>query len=66
MVMEFLYASTRYPKPVPTQSHNSQKLLVSTRYTPKKSLGLHDIKADILKPVYHQPRMFVWAFRTRR
>ena len=30
-----------------TQSHNSQKILVSTRYTPKKSRGLHDIKADI-------------------
>ena len=32
-----------------TQSHNSQKLLVSTRYTPENSRGLHDIKADILK-----------------
>ena len=65
MVMEFLYESTRYPKLVSTQSHNSQKLLVSTRYTHKKSCGLHDIKVDILKLVYHHPRMFVWAFRTR-
>ena len=48
-----------------TQSHNSQKLLVSTLYTSEKSRGLHDIKADILKLVYHHPRMFVWAFRTR-
>ena len=61
----FSFESTRYPKPVSTQSHNSQKLLVSTRYTPKNSRGLHDIKADILKLVYHPPRMFVWAFRTR-
>ena len=42
-----------------------KKILVSTRYTPKKSRGLHDIKADILKLVYHYPRMFVMAFRTR-
>ena len=48
-----------------TQSHNSQKLLVSTQYTPKMSRCLHDIKADILKLVYHPQRMFVWAFRTR-
>ena len=39
------------------QSHNSQKLMVSTRYIPKKSRGLHDIKADILKLVYHHPRI---------
>ena len=49
------YESTRYPKPVSTQSHNSQKLLVSTRYTPEKSRGLHDIKPDIFKIVYHHP-----------
>ena len=31
----------------------------------KKSCGLHDIKADILKLAYHHPILFVWAFRTR-
>ena len=34
-------------KPVSTLSHNSHKLLVSTRYTTEKSHSLHDIKADI-------------------
>ena len=52
------YGSTRFPKPVSTLSHNSQKLLVSTRYTPEKSHGLHNIKANILKLVYHHPRWF--------
>ena len=42
-----------------TQSHDSQNLLVSTRYTQEKSRGLRDIKADILKLVYHHP-----SFRT--
>ena len=36
-------------KPMSTLSHNSHKLLVSTRYTTEKSHGLHDIKTDILK-----------------
>ena len=36
------YISTRFPKLVSALSHNSQKLLVSTRYTPEKSHGLHD------------------------
>ena len=44
-----------------TQSHNPQKLLVSTRYTPENSRRLHDIKVDILKLKYHHPRMFVWV-----
>ena len=43
------YGYTRHPKPVSTLMHNSRKLLVSTRYTPEKSHGLHDIKANILK-----------------
>ena len=59
------YGSTRYPKGVSTLSHNSQKLLVSTRYTTENSRGLHDIKVDILKLAYHHPRRFLWAFRTR-
>ena len=33
-------------KPVSTLSHNSHKLLVSTRYTTEKSHSLHDIKAS--------------------
>ena len=65
MVINFFYESTRYPKPVSTQSHYSQKLLVSTRYTPENSRGLHDINDNILKLEYHHPRMFVWAFRTK-
>ena len=41
--------STRYHKTVSTLSHNSQKLLVSTRYTTENSHDLHDIKVNILK-----------------
>ena len=39
--------------------------LCSTRYTPEKSLGLYDFKADILKLVYAHLRRFIWAFRAR-
>ena len=56
--------STLYHQPLSTLSHNSQKLLLSTRYTTGKSHGLHDIKADILKLAYHHPRRFLWAFKT--
>ena len=31
----------------------------------EKCHGLHDIQVDILKLVYHHPRRFLWAFRTR-
>ena len=34
-------------------------------YVKKKQHGLHDIQTDILKLVYHHPRRFLWAFRTR-
>ena len=55
------YGSTRYPKTVSTLSHNSQKLLVSTRYTTENSHGLHDIKVGILNLAYHHPRRFLWS-----
>ena len=52
------YGYTGYPKFVSTLSHNSLKLLVSTRYTTENSHGLHDIKVNILKLAYHHPRRF--------
>ena len=52
------YGSTRYPKTVSTLSHNSQKLLVSTRNTTENSHGLHDIKVDIFKLAYHHTKRF--------
>ena len=55
MVIVYFMSLHGIQKPVSTQSHNSQKLLVSTRYTPEKNRGLHDIKPDILKLVYHHP-----------
>ena len=39
-----------------TLSHNSQNLLMPTRYTVEKSRGLYDIEADILKLEYHHQR----------
>ena len=65
MLHGLFYGSTWYPKTASTLSHNSQKLLVSTRYTTENSYGLHDIKVDILKLADHHPRRFLWAFRTR-
>ena len=59
------FMDPRYPKNLPTLSHNSQKLLVSTRYTTENSHGLHDIKDIILKLTYHHPRRFLWDFSTR-
>ena len=58
------YGSTLYPKPISTLSHDSETLLVSTRYTAEKSHGLKDIQADILKLVYHHPRRVLCVFRT--
>ena len=59
------YGSTRYPKLTSTLSHNSQNLLVPSRYTAEKSHSLRDIKADILKLEYHHPSRYLWAFMTR-
>ena len=46
-----------------TLSHNSQKLLVSTRYTAKKSHGLHDIKADIFENQMSSSKTISLGFR---